>query len=327
MASRRTKKFWALFFGCALLLFITISLTGYSYFRLENANSLTPTFSVLSPGSTYNVNELKSQPMLLNVGVGFTAFDPAMGLKTELGFAPQNKLANNHNEPTAPVCMNFQNTDFEFKANETMSAEALAVLFTGNTRLYPFDTYTGQIIIHAHTGEDSKSCNQPLAINPVVLGSTLGFVVSAQVFPGVNDDNSPDYSSARVMFTVRRVRQHQLFSCLIFLVMWAMSGILFYITAWTWKGGKRVELGIIAMNTALLYAIPRVRDSQPNVPKLGIIQDLCGYCWNVALVAISLLSLMINFILRKERKKDDRKGTREDGSTLLMVLEEILDDD
>ena len=65
-------------------------------------------------------------------------------------------------------------------------------------------------------------------------------------------------------------------------VQWAITISLSYITAWTWKGGKRTELGLMSMNAGFLYAIPRVRDAQPGIPKMGIIQDcrlsLTSYC-------------------------------------------------
>ena len=188
------------------------------------------------------------------------------------------------------------------------------------------------------------------------MGTADGFVVTAQVFPAYNDDNSFDYSSARIQFIARRTRVHQGFAIMIFIglslyspslseriltrrptVMWTLTLLLSYITLWTWKGGKRVEMGIISMNSALLLAIPRVRDAQPGIPKLGICQDselvLSDYLtitdvvisvWvllershNHPIVRLfqpivvqdaqplpSLFSLQLNYVLRKERKKE-----------------------
>jgi len=330
MASARTKNFWKIFFGAALILFIIIAIVSGVYYQQETVGSRVPAFSVTSPGSTYDVNALKSQNYLLNVGVGYTKFGADDGkLQLELGFSPQNNLTNSHNEPKVPVCISTKDTDFEFKAGEEIDLQGAAATLVGDINIYPFDWYTGSIIIQAYTGTQDANdtekvdCGDPLAINPLVIGSADGFVISAQAYPGINDDGSVDYGSTKIVFTARRTRVHQGFSCLMFTVMWALCCMLTYITLWTWKGGKRVEMGVISMNSALLFAVPRVRDAQPNIPKMGIVQDLAGYCWIVFIIACSLFSLQINFILRKERKKEvrEKRDSADSQRTLLHAID------
>lgn len=324
MATRRTKIFWAMCLAFLAFLFTVVTIAGTTYYRQESASRRNPLFSITSPGSLYNVDQLKNSNFLMSLGLGFSNFDPEKGLKLEVGFDPRNQLATKHGEPTQFVCVSYQSTDLQFKAKEEMGAESITVPFSGDINWYPFDTWAGSLTINAHTGPDNTSCKDPLALVPAVLGSTQGFALTATVVPGFNDDDSLDYSEATVLFTARRTRVHQGFSVLMYMVMWGLTLMLTFICCWTWKGGKRVELGIIAMTAALLYALPRVREAQPGIPKMGIIQDLVGYCWQILMIACSLISLMVNFILRKERKKslqENRYSTREDGSQLLACLE------
>lgn len=306
-------------------LFTVVTISGATYFRQESASRFTPIFTVTSKGSQYDVNKLKSEPNLMSLGLGFSNFDPEKGLKLDVAFDPRNNLTNKHGEPTSFICVSYQTKDVEFKPEEEMGSESIIVPFLGDINLFPFDKWTGSVTINAHTGADNSSCTTPLPLVPAVVGSTQGFVLSATVTPAVNADNSLDYSQAIINFTARRARIHVGFSVLMFLIMWGLTLNLTFICCWTWKGGKRVELGTIAMTAALLYALPRVRESQPGIPKMGIVQDLVGYCWMVVMIACCLFSLMVNFILRKERKKAVQaalKTMREDNSGLLVAIEE-----
>jgi len=297
---------------------------GSTYIRQRDVSKTTPAFSVSSKGSTYDTAKLNNQTSQLNLQVDFKGFKPDKGLKAIMSFSPTGNLSAN-GQPKVPVCLSLQNQDFVFKAKEEMSKEPLNVPFLGDVFMYPFDTYTATVIIDAFISNDDKNCDVPLAINPTLSGTADGFVIAAQVFPGTNEDGSEDFSTARIEFEAQRTGVHRGFSMLMFIILWCLVLMLAYITLWTWKGGKRVEMGIVSMNSALLLAIPKVREAQPAIPVVGIVQDMYGYCYMILIIAVSLFSLQFNYVLRKERKKDVRKS-REDGSTLLLVMDEILDD-
>lgn len=47
--------------------------------------------------------------------------------------------------------------------------------------------------------------------------------------------------------------------------MWCLSGGIFVAAMSVWFGGKKVELPLIAISAALLFALPNVRNSQPGI--------------------------------------------------------------
>jgi hypothetical protein len=325
MASRRTKIFWAICAVVYTVLLILVSITGVTYFRQIAASRTVPIFTVASPGSQYNVNTLNNAPNLLSMGIGFSSFDPQKGLKLEVAFDPRNNLTNGHGEPTSLICLSYQTKDAQFKAGEEMGVESIVVPFLGDINIFPFDKWTGSVALVARTGTDKDNCTTPLPLAPTVLGSTQAFVVSAAVTPGFNEDNSLDYSQVVLNFSARRSKTHIGFSILMFLVMWGLTLNITFICCWTWKGGKRTELGTIAMTAALFYGLPRIREAQPGIPKVGIVEDMLGYLWMNIMLICCLISLMINFILRKERKKAvqaARQALAEDSSEKLVAIEE-----
>lgn len=47
-----------------------------------------------------------------------------------------------------------------------------------------------------------------------------------------------------------------------------------------WIRHRKVEPPTIAVNAALLFALPALRNTQPGVPPVGALIDVCGFFWN-----------------------------------------------
>jgi Domain of unknown function (DUF4436) len=46
----------------------------------------------------------------------------------------------------------------------------------------------------------------------------------------------------------------------------------------------------------LLFALPPVRNSQPNIPPIGCVADLASFLWCMVLISLSLVLLIWNYI-------------------------------
>jgi len=324
---KRTMIFWLVFLVFGVVLLGTVAIVGAVYFKQDTKSKWTPTWQIQN-SKTYNITELKNSPNLLSVGVGYSAFDIIKGLKVEVAFAPRNSLSTSGATPKVPVCVSHGETDLDFDAEEEMPSESFTIGFSGDPSWFPFDRYKGELFINAHVGSATSNgtCDTPLPIFPAVLGSTSGFLISAEVTPGFDDKSSGtvDYSTALVRFTARRAKVHIGFSILMFIVMWLLSLIICLVAFVVWKSGRRTELGLCAVSASLLYSLPRIRETQPGIPKMGIVSDLVGYIWNVLLVAICLVSLLINYIIRRNEKRWDQrvgdKPSKDDGAANVMVM-------
>ncbi|KAJ7575982.1 hypothetical protein C8J56DRAFT_47334 [Mycena floridula] len=275
----------------------------------------------------YNITHLKEVDHLLSVAVGYSSFQPGKGLEIEMDFVPANKLAGNNSTPEVPgasiigqtsfhlisspaVCLTYFDNDLHFDAFEAMASEYANVGLYGDVNWYPFDTFTGELFMYAHTAssEDNATCSEPLPILPAVFGAVQGFSIDAKVTPGSVGD--VDYSYVLVKLTARRTAVSIGFAVLIFITMWMLTAMVVLTAAWVWITGRRVELPLVAISTALLYALPNIRRSQPGVPAdAGIISDLVGYIWNIILVSLSVIALMANYIIRKDGGKQPKAKT------------------
>ena len=87
------------------------------------------------------------------------------------------------------------------------------------------------------------------------------------------------------------------------LIMWALSLIALTLTVTLWFRDRKVEPPTISITTALLFALPAVRNTQPGAPVIGCTADVAGFFWNMALLSISAFLLMLNYIVKYQREK------------------------
>lgn len=294
---------WYFFGGFMFVLAGAVALTGVMYYRQERNAQSDSAFLALDD-TKYNVTELKQSNLLLSVAVGYVDFEPGKGLDVEIDFVPANNLSNPDNSmaPRVPVCFSYWDTDLNFSTDASMPTEDVKIGLSGDVNWYPFDRYKGELWFFANTGPSEGVCTDPLPILPAIFGSVQGFSIQADVTPlAVNKVN---YSYVNVKFTARRTRVSIGFALLLFMVMWCLTISIVILTAWIWITGRRTELPVIVISTALLYALPNIRNGQPGIPiRAGIIADLVGYIWNVVLVSICVVSLIVNYIYRKDGKK------------------------
>jgi hypothetical protein len=299
---KRSRIIWCVFGVFSVVLLGCVALTGGIYYQQERNAKDNTSFLALDE-SKYNITELKAAKNLLSVAIGFVNFEPGKGLDVEIDFVPANNLTDpeNPSAPALPVCFTYYDTDVNFTAETSMPTEDVNIGLSGDVNWYPFDRYTGELWFLAQTGQREGQCSDPLPILPAIFGALQGFTVSSSVEPSAV--NGVNYSYINIKFTARRTGVSIAFAILLFTVMWCLTASIVLLTAWIWITGRRVELPVLIISTALLYALPNIRNGQPGIPpRAGIIGDLVGYIWNVLLVAVCVVSLIINYIVRKDGK-------------------------
>jgi len=207
---------------------------------------------------------------------------PSVGAK--LNFVPYNDL-------TSPIQIFVsQINPLNFSTNG-LPAQPVGLDAFGNPNSYPFDSYQAEIEIAALT-----KGSVPVPLTVFVEGSIQGFVYST------NFNGSVDGSDVVITFDIQRNTTTRLFAAIIFLLMWFLSLSIFVAAMSVWFRGKNTELPLVAISTALLFALPNIRNSQPGVPSpVGTTEDMVGFFWNILLVAISAISLLVKWVLQNKR--------------------------
>ncbi|KAJ7689963.1 hypothetical protein B0H17DRAFT_599924 [Mycena rosella] len=167
---------------------------------------------------------------------------------------------------------------------------------------YPFDFFTVDYTIYAFTSPGNGSYGTPLPMTVISTGSIQGFKIDTTV----TGQDPFDGSAVLVHVEIRRSPITQAFSLVVIVVMWCLSGAIFTAAMSVYFRERKAELPLIALSTALLFALPNVRNSQPGIPATaGTISDMVGFFWNLLLVATSAISLLANFIVQNGRGKEE----------------------
>ena len=138
---------------------------------------------------------------------------------------------------------------------------------------YPFDSYA---LIESYF--DAKSDDDYYNVTGSISGGILGF----EVFKDAQMDEFGYFT-----FNIRIYRSWttKFFSGFIFILLWLISlgSMLFTLLFFFFDA---VELPIVAITTALLFAMPNVRNTQPGIPGIGCTSDIAGFFWNMMIVAL-----------------------------------------
>jgi len=189
-----------------------------------------------------------------------------------------------------PIQIIVQQQTFNFTASATLPDHSFSLNAPGNPNTYPFDLYDGFIDIQASILPN----NDDLPLTVVTEGALQGFTYSSH-FQGNGSEVSID-------FYVRRSTTTRVFAAIIFLLMWFLSLSIFIAAMSVWFRGKNAELPMVSISTALLFALPNIRNSQPGVPSpVGTTEDMVGFFWNILLVAASAIFLLVKWVLQNKR--------------------------
>ncbi|KAJ7446586.1 hypothetical protein FB451DRAFT_788842 [Mycena latifolia] len=243
------------------------------------------------------------------LGVIFTVdtFDPSKGATTmgfHLDYFPLNDLVGENQTllaPGVPVRLLLQSATSNFPANSIMPSTTSTERTDGDVNRYPFDVFTVDYFIYAFTSPENGSYGTPLPLTVFSTGSIQGFKIDTTV----QATDPFDGSAVLVHVEIKRSPITQTFSIVVILVMWCLSGGIFIAAMSVYFRERKAELPLIALSTALLFALPNVRNSQPGIPSTaGTISDMVGFFWNLLLVATSAIALMANFIVKNGRGKE-----------------------
>jgi len=154
---------------------------------------------------------------------------------------------------------------------------------------------------------------------------------ASYVFPPVYDDATSSGLLLVNAFKMRRAAIVIAWSMFVVAVMWLLSvGMLLTVLDLYWRPRSMFD-GMQFSTVGLLWTVIMVRNTQPDVPPIGIVIDVAGFLWNWLFVAAAALICMSTAYeqyrhgdnLRKVKQEKAEKqakdeATREGGMTERM---------
>jgi hypothetical protein len=170
-----------------------------------------------------------------------------------------------------------------------------------NTNQYPFDELNLELYIDSFT----TGGDEVVPLIGVIYGGIQGYTIIP------SSTESADI--VNLSMKIRRSWTTQAFSVFVIILMWLIGTGAILLTL-TFMFLNFPEPPIISVMTALLFALPNIRNSQPDIPAVGVSADFASFFWAMFLVAICEISLMVMFFITKYKKfKDtnkDKKGSK-----------------
>jgi hypothetical protein len=178
----------------------------------------------------------------------------------------------------------------EFKKGKRMNpVEAVVEIYEGEPMDYPFDTHSAELSFGfqpAGGGTDSV----PVAVE--LRGSVAGLRIDTEYAK----ENTPE--RAVIDISLERAATARFFSIFIMIAMWALVGGVVFLVFRVLAGHRKIEISMFSFLGALLFAFPALRNSQPGTPPIGTLSDFLAFFWAEVIIALSLLSVVICWLVR-----------------------------
>jgi Domain of unknown function (DUF4436) len=269
--------------------------------------------------------EGEKNPNHVEIFVKMLTIDALKGDATaRIEFVPHGSFANEDGSLAQPLkffvnsANGKQETDFQ-KGKRMVPVEAVINMYGGSTTDYPFDDYDAFVELYftrpkadekkKPDGGESKTETPapdadkkdeaadpdevPLSVD--FYGSIAGYKITSEK----SKDSDGDYVGIDV--GVERSGTVKFFSMFVAVLMWVLTiSVLFMVLSLVFRG-RKPELAMFSFMAALLFAFYTVRNSQPNVPPVGVYSDFFAFFWAEIILGCCLITGLITWLLRSQK--------------------------
>lgn len=160
--------------------------------------------------------------------------------------------------------------------------------------LYPFDTQSVDISMFVSNSNYKKL--------PILLNCELcPFPFDGYVFD-INDKSTSD--RVDVTINLRRTISTIIFNCILNTTFLIIGITISIIALRAIKGTIQVETGTLAFVGSLMFALPVMREIQPDAPPVGVLIDYIGFFIAEGLIIISLIIIIIYWLKAKPSQSE-----------------------
>jgi hypothetical protein len=248
-----------------------------------------------------------SNPDSLEVNGKITKLDPVRGdLVMRLSFVPKGRLlAPDEVAPAETLVLDANSVEGEaqqfYPAGVTMDPLDITLNVDGTASNYPFDRHAAQLVLDLGQPLSEKEGppvrGELLEYTPVPIALNLtavqpGYRIALQQVGPFED------GIVRVKLTVRRSLTVISVTMFVMIVEWLLALGTLAVTLVVAIRGRRPDVAIFAWLATMLFALPPLRDVMPGVPPIGTLGDFLSFFWAVGIVAVCLIILVVDWVLR-----------------------------
>ena len=244
-------------------------------------------------------------PDHIDIFANIVSIDPIKGdMSVRLDFEPKGSLANEKG---------YLNEDFDLFVNSATGkqgynfakhkimnpVEVTLNLFEGLVTDYPFDKHKAElIIVTTMKGKkiDAPNETEEIEINHVLnfFGSVTGYKISAEQ----NPESFESFTNLNI--NIERSNSVMFFSIFVITVMWLLIFVLISLVFTVLVKGRKIEINMFTFTSAMIFAFPAFRNMMPLAPPIGAFPDYVAFFWAEATAALSLVTLILTWVFRKQ---------------------------
>ncbi len=246
----------------------------------------------------------------LGLDIKVVAMDPIKGDMTlRVFFYPKGKYIDKDDLLTEKVYFyvnaSIGKQEFTFSKGMEINPMEISINTYGKITEYPFDEYDAPFFCMAEVlnDEPSDSLYTPTTIGsnniPIGMqfqGSLHGYDFSAEV----DTASSEVYSGIDIAVT--RAGSTKFFSVFIMIAMWLLSIIVIFLVLSVVVRKRKIELAFFAFISAMIFALPALRNMQPLIPTIGTFSDYVSFFWAESFMALSLFVIVFVWLRRPGEK-------------------------
>ncbi|KXZ51895.1 hypothetical protein GPECTOR_11g329 [Gonium pectorale] len=189
---------------------------------------------------------------------------------------------------------------------DSMSDQSVVMIVEDASPLfnYPFDMYTLEFEVQSqivNTTEEPYKETQ-ITTGLILFEGEVGWETHTELSALYEADGVTMRPGFKFFMEIRRSTSVKFFSMFIVILMWTISLFVFVLALnYCLSHSDEISYDVPALAVGLLFALPFVRDVQPDVPVVGATIDVFGFFWNVALVAGAAVIVLAALATRVQR--------------------------
>eukprot|EP00667_Euglena_gracilis_P010614 EG_transcript_10800 len=188
-----------------------------------------------------------------------------------------------------------------YTSGDVLQAQDVSQALTPSTAIssyafYPFDSYDTSFLINAYLQYNNSLYPMQTCVS---VGDNLAlFDSNAKAEGGVSVEEQSDTVTGwstvvLATSTYTRTGITKFFSVFIVILMWALSAMVFALALdMVFIRPREPAPPAVGIVIATLFALPAVRNVQPDAPTIGARVDVVGFFWNMVLVGLAAVLLL-----------------------------------
>jgi hypothetical protein len=195
--------------------------------------------------------------------------------------------------------------ELEFAKGKKMDPfEVTMDMYDGSVMEYPYDSHWAYLsMLVVSDGKDSAGKDVETKI-PIV--KETNFYASMQGYKIAEvDEYESGVGHADIDFKIERTDSVRMVSTFITVLMWFITVAMILVLGSIIIRKRKVEYGMFGFLSAMLFALPALRNIQPFVPTFGCLSDYMAFFWAELTAAVGLIFMIATWLKRSAQKHDE----------------------